>query len=79
MKLLSKEGNQWDYYDAQVNAILEIKSCWWYKYIVDYRNLKAETAMQNLSNPKTPKELLAYYQAEYNTAIEFIDWLDNMS
>jgi hypothetical protein len=33
--------------------------------------------MVALSDPKTPKELITYYQAKHNTALTFLDWLDN--
>ena len=32
--------------------------------------------MVALSDPKTPKELIPYYQAKHNTAINFLDWLN---
>jgi hypothetical protein len=33
--------------------------------------------MVALSDPKTPKELITYYQAKHNTALAFLDWLSN--
>jgi len=79
MRLLSKENSQWEYYDWQKASIMELRVYPWYQYIIDYRNIEAENAMTSLSDIKTPKELIPYYQAKHNTAINFLDWLNNVA
>lgn len=76
--LLSKPENQWDYYDMQKAAVqaLTIHSEW--RFIQEYHETQAEDAMQALASPKTPKELLPYYQARYSYAIWFLDRLEWM-
>lgn len=67
----------WEYRDVRKACLLELKMYEWYKHIINYRESEAETAMAKLSDPQTPKELITYYQAKHNTAISFLDWLDN--
>lgn len=66
-----------EYRDARKACLLELKMYEWYRHIINYRESEAETAMAKLSDPQTPKELITYYQAKHNTAISFLDWLDN--
>ena len=66
-----------EYRDVRKACLLELKMYEWYKHIINYRESEAETAMAKLSDPQTPKELITYYQAKHNTAIAFLDWLDN--
>lgn len=65
-----------EYYDAQKASISALKLHEWYNFIVQYRELQAETAMSWLSNVNTPKEQIPYLQAKYNLAIEFLWFLD---
>ncbi len=67
----------WEYRDARKACLLELKMYEWYRHIVEYRENEAEVAMLALSDIKTPKELMNYYQAKHNTALAFLDWLDN--
>ena len=66
-----------EYRDARKACLLELKMYEWYRHIVEYRESEAESAMVALSDPKTPKELITYYQAKHNTALTFLDWLSN--
>ncbi len=67
----------WEYRDVRKECLLELKMYKWYKHIINYRETEAESAMVALSDPKTPKELITYYQAKHNTALAFLDRVDN--
>lgn len=72
---LDTVDKQWEYHDARKVSLIELQMYQWYKTIIEYREMEAEQAMTALSNVKTPKELIPYYQAKHNTAIAFLDWL----
>ncbi len=67
----------WQHYDARKVALQAIREEQWYKYIVEYREKEATDAMLQLCN-KECKDV-TYYQARHNTAMQFLDFLDNIS
>ena len=78
LSLLSTPDNQWDYYDAQKASVRAITMYNEFRFIQEYHELEAESAMQALANPKTPKEMIDYYQAKYSHAIWFLERLERM-
>jgi len=82
MKLFSKLTTiekQWAYYDWQKASIKELTLYPWYKYIVEYRENETETAISKLTDPKTPKDELAFRQAKSNCWLSFLSFLDNIT
>ncbi len=75
---LSDVDKQWQYHDQRKASIMWLSLQGWYNTIVEYREIEANTAMNKLCNKDTPISEISYWQARHNSAISFLDFLDNM-
>ena len=78
-KKIQEKDDQIKYYDQQAAAIKALRVQPWYKYIVDYIEYQANSAMNKLWNPETPDHLIKPLQGEYQAAIKMIRFLDNVT
>lgn len=69
----------WDYFDAQKNSIKELRTLEWYTHIRQFFENEAEEALTALRDWKTPLSDTPNFKAQANTAIKFLDRLDNMT
>lgn len=77
MSKITAQSDQTKYYKAQKAAFTKLKSLKEFDYVIGYWEFEAETAMSNLSNPK--QQDIAYWQARYNTAVWFLNFIDNIT
>lgn len=78
-KKIQEKDDQIKYYDTQSAALRVLKVQPWYKYIIDYLEYQANSAMNKLWNPETPDHLIKSLQGEYQAAIKMIRFLDNVT
>lgn len=50
----------------------------WFNHIIQYREIEADSALQALRNRSTPVDEIRYWQAKYDQALWFLDYVENM-
>jgi hypothetical protein len=76
--LLQSEEQQEKYYDTKKAAIKSLSMQEWFNHIIQYREIEADSALQALRNRSTPVDEIRYWQAKYDQALWFLDYVENM-
>lgn len=79
LTMFTSVKDAWDYYDAQKNAIKNLRTTEWYKHLVQFFETEAEEAMQELRDWKTLPSDTPNVKARVNMALKYLDRLDNMT
>lgn len=77
MRDLVKWNKQVQYYKNQQNAYHKLVTLDEFTYVIDYWEREADEAMRQLG--KRDQEHIQYRQAKYNTAIDFLNFCNNIS
>lgn len=76
--LLQSEDQQKKYYDGQKASIKQLSLQEWFHHIIHYREIEADSALQALRSRNTPVDEIRYWQAKYDQALWFLDFVENM-
>jgi len=77
MKKITGQKDQSGYYKSQVGAFTKLKSLNEFAYVISYRELEADKSINMLANKECAN--IPYRQANYNCAIWFLNFLDNIT